>query len=181
MVDAAYLCVFAWRLAACGDELPLVRGLRLGRSTPFWSATLFVFLRGRGNCRSGDALRHPHDRPAAGRGCLGRGLRRHGGGGAFRVSTGAPLGESLGFAERAGEGMAYRQPALPLREILSNRSAISFLFFWFLANFLFGAIPVSLGVTDATVAWEAHIGGFLIGLLAFRWFDPPAAPVAIPR
>jgi membrane associated rhomboid family serine protease len=48
-------------------------------------------------------------------------------------------------------------------------------------NFLFGAIPVSLGVTDATVAWEAHIGGFLIGLLAFRWFDPPAPPVAIPR
>ena len=74
--------------------------------------------------------------------------------------------------------MAYRQPALPLREILSNRSAISFLFFWFLANFLFGAIPVSFGVTDGTVAWEAHIGGFL---LAFRWFDPPVPPVAIPR
>jgi membrane associated rhomboid family serine protease len=74
--------------------------------------------------------------------------------------------------------MAYRQPALPLREILSNRGAISFLFFWFLANFLFGAIPAPLGVTDATVAWEAHIGGFLIGLLAFRWFDPPAPPSA---
>jgi len=29
--------------------------------------------------------------------------------------------------------------------------------------------------TGATVAWEAHIGGFLVGLLAFRWFDPPAA------
>src|SRR3984893_3672392 len=96
------------------------------------------------------------------------------------VMAAAALGESLGFAERADEGMAYRQPALPLREILSNRSAISFLFFWFLANFLFGAIPVPLGVTDATVAWEAHIGGFLIGLLAFRWFDPPAPPFAPP-
>ena len=98
----------------------------------------------------------------------------------FVFQPGAPLGESLGFAEPADEGMAYRQPALPLRKILSNRSAISFLFFWFLANFLFGAIPVPLGVTDATVAWEAHIGGFLIGLLAFRWFDPPAPPFAIP-
>jgi membrane associated rhomboid family serine protease len=38
---------------------------------------------------------------------------------------------------------------------------------------------VPLGVTGATVAWEAHIGGFLIGLLAFRWFDP-APPVAFP-
>ncbi|MGH6842935.1 MAG: rhomboid family intramembrane serine protease, partial [Methylocella sp.] len=99
----------------------------------------------------------------------------------FVFQPGAPLGESLGFAERADEGMAYRQPALPLRKILYDRGAISFLFFWFLTNFLFGAIPVPLGVADATVAWEAHIGGFLVGLLAFRWFDPPAPPVAFPR
>jgi len=98
----------------------------------------------------------------------------------FVFQPGAPLGESLGFAERADEGMAYRLPALPLREILSSRSAISFLFFWFLTNFLFGAVPMPLGVTDATVAWEAHIGGFLTGLLAFRWFDPPAPPFALP-
>ncbi|MGH6849530.1 MAG: rhomboid family intramembrane serine protease [Methylocella sp.] len=98
----------------------------------------------------------------------------------FVFQPGAPLGESLGFAEPADEGMAYRQAALPLREILFNRGAISFLFFWFLTNLLFGAIPVPLGITDATVAWEAHIGGFLVGLLAFRWFDPPAPPAAVP-
>ena len=98
----------------------------------------------------------------------------------FVFQPGAPLGESLGFAERADEDIAYRQPSLPLREILFNRSAISFLLIWFLANFLFGAIPMPLGVADATVAWEAHIGGFLVGLLAFRWFDPPAPPVAFP-
>ena len=97
----------------------------------------------------------------------------------FVFQPGAPLGESLGFA-RADESMAYRQPSLPLREILFNRGAISFLFFWFLTNFLFGAIPMPLGVADATVAWEAHIGGFLAGLLAFRWFDPPAPPSAFP-
>ncbi|MGO9847139.1 MAG: rhomboid family intramembrane serine protease [Methylocella sp.] len=92
----------------------------------------------------------------------------------FVFQPGAPLDESLGFGDRANEDHAYRQPALPLRDILSNRSAISFLGFWFLANFLFGTIPMPLG-TGATVAWEAHIGGFLVGLLAFRWFDPPAA------
>ncbi|MGQ0446534.1 MAG: rhomboid family intramembrane serine protease [Beijerinckiaceae bacterium] len=99
----------------------------------------------------------------------------------FVFQPGAPLGESLGFAERGDECMAYHLPALPLRKILSNRDAISFLFFWFLINFLFGTIPAPLGVTDATVAWEAHIGGFLVGLLAFRWFDPPAPPVAFQR
>ena len=46
MVDAADLRVFAWWLAACGGELPLVRGFRLAGCAPFWYATLFVFLRG---------------------------------------------------------------------------------------------------------------------------------------
>jgi membrane associated rhomboid family serine protease len=99
----------------------------------------------------------------------------------FVFQPGAPLGESLGFIERADEDHAYRQPALPLREVLFNRSAISFLGFWFLANFLFGTIPGPLGITDATIAWEAHIGGFLVGLFAFRWFDPPAPPFATGR
>ena len=26
---------------------------------------------------------------------------------------------------------------------------------------------------DAPVAWQAHIGGFLVGLFAFSLFDPP--------
>jgi membrane associated rhomboid family serine protease len=99
----------------------------------------------------------------------------------FVFQPGAPLGESLGFIERADEDHAYRQPALPLREVLFNRSAISFLGFWFLANFLFGTIPGPLGITDATIAWEAHIGGFLVGLFAFRWFDPPAPPFVAAR
>ncbi len=95
----------------------------------------------------------------------------------FVFQPGAPLGQTLGFGTRAEEERAYRLPALPLREIFSNRGAISFLVFWFLANFLFGIMPGPLGITEATVAWQAHIGGFLVGLLAFRWFDalPPVA------
>ena len=99
----------------------------------------------------------------------------------FVFQPGAPLGESLGFSEHPHEDHAYRQPPLPLRDIFANRSAISFLGFWFLANFLFGTIPSPLGVTDATVAWEAHIGGFLVGLFAFRWFDPPDPSIAVAR
>lgn len=96
----------------------------------------------------------------------------------FVFQPGAPLGESLGFGEHAQDMHAYRQPALPLRGILANRSALSFLGFWFLANYLFGTIPMPLGGVDATVAWQAHIGGFLAGLLAFRWFDPPSPSLA---
>ncbi|WOJ89670.1 rhomboid family intramembrane serine protease [Methylocapsa polymorpha] len=98
----------------------------------------------------------------------------------FVFQPGAPLGQTLGFGEQPAEDHAYRLPALPLPEIFSNRSAISFLAFWFLANFLSGVVPGPLGITDATIAWEAHIGGFLVGLLAFRWFDAPP-PLAARR
>ncbi len=90
----------------------------------------------------------------------------------FVFQPGAPLGESLGFSGRSDESLAYRQPALPLREIATNSSAMSFLVFWFLANFLFGTVSLPLGIEDAGIAWEAHVGGFLVGLLGFRWFDP---------
>lgn len=89
----------------------------------------------------------------------------------FVFQPGAPLGESLGFSGRMDESHAYRQPALPLREIATSSAAMSFLVFWFLANFLFGAVSLPLGIENAGIAWEAHIGGFLVGLLGFRWFD----------
>jgi membrane associated rhomboid family serine protease len=28
---------------------------------------------------------------------------------------------------------------------------------------------------DARIAWEAHLGGFLTGLLVFGWLDPARA------
>ncbi len=40
---------------------------------------------------------------------------------------------------------------------------------------MFGASAFA-GVTDATVAWQAHVGGFLAGLLLFPLFDPVRAP-----
>jgi membrane associated rhomboid family serine protease len=32
-----------------------------------------------------------------------------------------------------------------------------------------GSLPIT--GSDQPVAWEAHIGGFLAGLLLFSWFD----------
>ena len=91
----------------------------------------------------------------------------------FAFQPGAPLGAALGFSDRRAD-LFYRLPALPLREVASNRNALTFLGIWFLANFLTGIFPATMGMTDATIAWEAHIGGFLVGFLGFKWFDPPA-------
>lgn len=93
----------------------------------------------------------------------------------FAFQPGAPLGSAFSFVERGDH--TYRLPALPLREIFSNRNAVIFLILWFFANFLSGVFPQTMGMPGASIAWEAHIGGFLAGLLGFRWFDPPP-PIA---
>ena len=62
-------------------------------------------------------------------------------------------------------------PLGPLRWALSLRSLSPFLGIWFVTNLLFGMVATPLGISDASVAWEAHIGGFLAGLLLFPMVD----------
>ncbi len=97
----------------------------------------------------------------------------------FVFQPGAPLGEGLAYMGPRATDLAYRQPALPLRSIITDRPAIGFLMAWFLANLLFGLAPSLSGLQGVTIAWQAHIGGFLVGLLAFPLFDPPAPEIAM--
>jgi membrane associated rhomboid family serine protease len=66
-----------------------------------------------------------------------------------------------------GAAEPHARPTQGLGELLRNRRAALFLAVWFVTNLLFGLIATPLGVTDASVAWEAHIGGFLVGLVVF--------------
>jgi membrane associated rhomboid family serine protease len=66
-----------------------------------------------------------------------------------------------------------RIPAAPLLVALRNPRVITFVAIWFGLNLLFGLGSVSLFVGEhQRVAWEAHAGGFLAGLLIFSLFDP---------
>ena len=85
----------------------------------------------------------------------------------FAFQRGGPLG-SLGSADDA----AFRVPALPLTRVLSDARVLAFLAMWFGINILFGLGSQSITGGDDVVAWQAHIGGFLAGLLLFSWFDP---------
>src|SRR5262245_11047041 len=86
----------------------------------------------------------------------------------FAFQRGGPLA-LLGRADES----TYRVPAIPLGGVLSDARVLLFLAVWFGINILFGlgSLPVTGG--EHTVAWQAHIGGFLAGLLLFSWFDPP--------
>jgi membrane associated rhomboid family serine protease len=77
-------------------------------------------------------------------------------------------------AERSG---ADHAPAASLAEIARDRRILIFLAVWFGTNLLFGFAAAPLGLTEATIAWEAHMGGFVAGFLLFPLFDPvPRAP-----
>jgi membrane associated rhomboid family serine protease len=73
---------------------------------------------------------------------------------------------------------AYREPALPLVKVLRNGRVLTFLIVWFGLNLLFGLGSLSIDGGEQVIAWQAHIGGFVAGLLAFSVFDPiKAAPI----
>jgi membrane associated rhomboid family serine protease len=80
-------------------------------------------------------------------------------------------GGPLGFW-RDREDRTYRVPAIPLRGVLRDPRVLIFVIVWFGINILFGLGSLPMLGADQTVAWQAHIGGFLAGLFLFSWFDP---------
>lgn len=80
-------------------------------------------------------------------------------------------GSFLSF-RRGDADTAAKVPALSLARALSNPRVLAFLAVWFGVNLIFGIGAIAIGVEGASVAWQAHIGGFFAGLLLFSWFDP---------
>ena len=78
----------------------------------------------------------------------------------------------FGFRTReTGGASAFSGPLLPLAEALTNRSVLMFVAVWMVVNLVAGLGFISLGDGSANIAWEAHVGGFLVGFLAVRLFD----------
>jgi membrane associated rhomboid family serine protease len=71
---------------------------------------------------------------------------------------------------------AYRVPAVPLAAALRDRRILVFLVAWFGLNALSGFISAPIVGANQVIAWEAHVGGFLAGLVAFAAFDPAPRP-----
>jgi membrane associated rhomboid family serine protease len=62
-------------------------------------------------------------------------------------------------------------PLMSLGETLADKRIIAFLVFWVALNAYFGISAVKIAGETGGIAWEAHIGGFLCGLLIFGLFD----------
>jgi membrane associated rhomboid family serine protease len=62
-------------------------------------------------------------------------------------------------------------PLMSLKETLSDKRIVAFLLFWVALNAYFGLSSLKIAGQEGGIAWEAHIGGFLCGLLVFGAFD----------
>jgi len=62
-------------------------------------------------------------------------------------------------------------PLMSLRRTFSDKRMIGFLVFWVAINAYFGLSSIRIAGEEGGIAWEAHIGGFLCGLLLFGVFD----------
>jgi membrane associated rhomboid family serine protease len=76
---------------------------------------------------------------------------------------------------RLGEAETYRVPAKPLAALLRDPRILLFGLAWFGFNALLGLPLFAMPGFEQGVAWQAHIGGFVGGLLAFAAFDPVKA------
>ncbi|MGY3616184.1 rhomboid family intramembrane serine protease [Bradyrhizobium sp. USDA 10063] len=85
----------------------------------------------------------------------------------FAFVKGSFLSFSRGDAEAAA-----KVPALSLSRALRDGRVLAFLAIWFGVNLIFGIGSIAIGADGASVAWQAHIGGFLAGLVLFSLFDP---------
>ncbi|WP_181707586.1 rhomboid family intramembrane serine protease [Chthonobacter rhizosphaerae] len=93
----------------------------------------------------------------------------------FMFQTGGPLGR-YGRDPQA----RFQVPAVPLSGVIADRRVLGFLAIWFAINLLAGFGTLAVPGEEAVVAWEAHVGGFLTGLLLFDLFDPVRrAPVEV--
>ncbi len=90
------------------------------------------------------------------------------------AAVSAAMGAAIRFALAPGVPTAatVHRPALSLGASLANRGILTFVIVWFALNWLFGSGVLSVPGQDAGIAWQAHIGGFLVGWLGFGLLDP---------
>lgn len=79
------------------------------------------------------------------------------------------------FGAREGPAWFSRDvksiPLAGISKTLANPRFLGFLTVWVLLNLLFGLGGVQLEAGGSSIAWEAHIGGFLCGLFSIGMFD----------
>lgn len=95
-------------------------------------------------------------------------------GGAFRFMFAVPEPTSVLRMSRSSGGEPWQPRLVPLAGVLHNRQLMLVVGGWLGVNLVFGLIPPGF-LFDGSIAWEAHVGGFLLGFLGMGLFEPRGA------
>lgn len=85
------------------------------------------------------------------------------------------MGAAARFAFRIDRSLpkpAFGGTILSIPEVLATRSVMVFLAIWMIVNVVTG-MGVGTDGMDGQIAWQAHIGGFVVGFFGMRLFDRP--------
>ncbi len=72
----------------------------------------------------------------------------------------------------AGAVEVEERPRQTLRGLLANGRALAFLGIWIALDVSIGLLAGPLGIAGGSIAWQAHIGGLVAGLVLFPLLDP---------
>ena len=86
---------------------------------------------------------------------------------------------AIGYGGLAGLQGSHSYPCLSLHQMAGNQQVMTFLGIWLALNLIFGLVPAFGG--GGSIAWEAHLGGFIAGLLVFPYLDPISRPPRRPK
>lgn len=90
------------------------------------------------------------------------------------------MGAAARFAfhiDRSGERARFSGPALPIGYVLRIRTVVAFLVVWMAVNLVTGLYGMGIA-SGMQIAWEAHIGGFVVGFFGIQLFLPRNEPDA---
>ncbi|WP_295806632.1 rhomboid family intramembrane serine protease [uncultured Nitratireductor sp.] len=93
-------------------------------------------------------------------------------------SISAMMGAAARFAfqvDRSAPKPAFTGPVLPVLLVLRSRTVLTFLSVWMVANLVTGVFSGTVA-NEPQIAWEAHIGGFLLGFFCVQAFDRRPRP-----
>ena len=72
--------------------------------------------------------------------------------------------------DRSSGQSAFGGPVLPISTVLRMRGTVAFLAVWMVINLVTGLVGFVPG-EESQIAWEAHIGGFVVGFFFVSSFD----------
>jgi membrane associated rhomboid family serine protease len=72
--------------------------------------------------------------------------------------------------DRSSGRAAFSGAPLPVSMVFRSRTVMTFLVVWMVINFVTGIVGFAPGGSDR-IAWEAHVGGFVVGFFGIQFFD----------